>query len=105
MTTFLISVLLFWGAYFGGPEGLNAAMTDTGAAYLINKGRAHWMCSLPAAFLTFVCVSFLIVAPLGLGMAPVVGYVTGTVVGLGILVLFIVKGLRTSRPILQNTSF
>ena len=54
MTTFLISVLLFWGAYFGGPEGLNAAMTDTGAAYLINKGRAHWTCSLPAASLLWL---------------------------------------------------
>lgn len=58
----------------------------TGAAYLINKGRAHWMCSLPATFLTFICVSFLITAPLGLGLAPVIGYVAGTAVALPLLI-------------------
>lgn len=58
----------------------------TGAAYLINKGRAHWMCSLPATFLTFICVSFLITAPLGLGLAPVIGYVAGAAVALPLLI-------------------
>ena len=64
----------------------------TGAAYLINKGRAHWMCSLPAAFLTFVCVSFLIVAPLGLQMSPVIGNVAGAVVGIALFIFCIIKG-------------
>ena len=58
----------------------------TGAAYLINKGRAHWMCSLPATFLTFICVSFLITAPLGLGLAPIIGYVAGAAVALPLLI-------------------
>jgi carbon starvation protein CstA len=85
---------------------LAATVLWTGTAYLINKGRAHWMCSLPAAFLTFVCVSFLIVAPLGLGLDPIVGYVAGAVAGLGLLILFIAKGVKaSSRPSLQNTSF
>ena len=79
---------------------LAATVLWTGAAYLINKGRAHWMCSLPAAFLTFVCVSFLIVAPLGLGLAPIIGYVAGVIVGLGLLVLFIVKGSKKAKTIL-----
>ena len=66
----------------------------TGAAYLISKGRAHWMCSLPATFLTFVCVSFLVVAPLGLGLAPVVGYIAGAVAALPLLVFCIVYARR-----------
>ena len=70
----------------------------TGAAYLIKKGRSHWMCSLPATFLTFICVSFLVVAPLGLGLAPVVGYIAGAVVALSLLVYCIVYFLRVGRP-------
>jgi carbon starvation protein CstA len=66
----------------------------TGAAYLIIKGRAHWMCSLPATFLTFVCVSFLVIAPLGLGLAPVIGYVAGAVTALPLLVFCIVYARR-----------
>lgn len=66
----------------------------TGAAYLIKKGRAHWMCSLPATFLTFVCVSFLVIAPLGLGLAPIVGYVAGAVAALPLFVWCIVYARR-----------
>ena len=66
----------------------------TGAAYLISKGRAHWMCSLPATFLTFVCVSFLVIAPLGLGLAPVISYVAGAMTALPLLVFCIVYARR-----------
>ena len=66
----------------------------TGAAYLIQKGRAHWMCSLPATFLTFICVSFLVVAPLGLGLAPVVGYIAGGAVALPLFAFCIVRARR-----------
>ena len=66
----------------------------TGAAYLINKGRAHWMCSLPATFLTFICVSFLVTAPLGLGLAPVVGYMAGAAVALPLFIYCIVYARR-----------
>ena len=66
----------------------------TGAAYLMQKGRAHWMCSLPAAFLTFICVSFLVVAPLGLGLAPIVGYIAGGAVALPLFAFCIVRARR-----------
>lgn len=66
----------------------------TGAAYLIQKGRVHWMCSLPATFLTFICVSFLVVAPLGLGLAPIVGYIAGGAVALPLFVFCILYARR-----------
>lgn len=66
----------------------------TGAAYLISKGRAHWMCSIPATFLTFVCVSFLVIAPLGLGLAPVVGYIAGAAVAIPVFIFCVIKGRR-----------
>ena len=50
------------------------------------------MCSIPAAFLTYVCVNFLIVAPLGLQMSPVIGNISGAVVGVALFVLCIIKG-------------
>ena len=71
----------------------------TGAAYLINKGRPHWMCSIPATFLTFICVCFLMVAPLGFGLAPVVGYIAGAAVAIPAFALCVVKGRR--RMVLQ----
>ena len=73
---------------------LAAIVLWTGAAYLINKGKAHWMCSIPAAFLTYVCVNFLIVAPLGLQMSPVIGNIAGAVVGIALFIFCIFKGAK-----------
>lgn len=57
------------------------------------------MCSLPAAFLTFVCVSYFIMAPHvngGLHLPPLAGYISGCAVALLLLVVFIVKGRRNA---------
>ena len=84
-----------------GNQTLAAIVMWTAAAYFIKKGKAHWMCSLPATFLTFVCVSYFIMAPHvngGLHLAPVVGYIAGIAVALGLLVWCIVYSKR------QNTS-
>ena len=71
----------------------------TGAAYLIQKGKPHWMCSIPAAFLTFVCVSFVLVAPAptGLSLNPMIGYIVAIAVAIPLFILFIVKGLKSNR--------
>ena len=71
---------------------LAAIVMWTASAYLINKGKPHWMCSIPAAFLTFICVCFILVAPLGFGLAPIVGYVTGIVTAIALFVFCIIKG-------------
>ena len=65
----------------------------TGAAYLINKRKPHWMCSIPATFLTFICVSFLLLspAPTGLSLDPLVGYLVGGSVALPLFVFCIIK--------------
>ena len=72
----------------------------TSAAYLISKGKPHWMCSLPASFLTFVCVSYFIMAPYkagGLHLAPVIGYVAGAASGLALLIFCMIKARKASR--------
>lgn len=66
----------------------------TGAAYLINKGKKHLMCSLPATFLTYVCVSYLLVAPhdkAGLGLSPEFGNWVGVAVAVGVFVFCLIK--------------
>ncbi len=69
----------------------------TSAAYLVTRNKPHWMCSIPATFLTFVCVSYFIVAPYpsgGLHLAPVLGYVIGGAVAAGLLIFFLFKAGR-----------
>lgn len=83
-----------------GNQLLAAIVLWTGSAYLIKKGKSHWMCSLPATFLTFVCVCYFVVAPHvngGLDLSPVAGYIAGSVAAVSLLAFCIFKGRRTVR--------
>ena len=89
-----------WNYVGIGNQLLATLVLWTSAAYLISKGKPHWMCSLPAAFLTFVCVSYFIMAPYkagGLHLAPVIGYVAGAASGLALLLFCMIKARKASR--------
>ena len=75
-------------------QTLAALVMWTGAAYLASRNRPHWMCSIPATFLTFICVCFIMISPLGFHLQPVVGYVTGMCAALAAFVFCIVKCAR-----------
>lgn len=89
---------------------LAAIVLWTGAAYLISKGKNHLMCSLPAAFLTYVCVNYFIVAPhdkAGLFLSPSLGNVVGISVAAVLFVFCLIKGQKARRAgrLMQDTSF
>lgn len=69
----------------------------TASAYLIKENKPHWLTSIPASFLTFICVSYFIMAPHingGLHLNPIAGYITGGAAGLGLLIFCAVKGSK-----------
>ena len=75
-------------------QTLAALVMWTGAAYLIVKGKPHWMCSIPATFLTFICVCFVTISPLGLHLSPIVGYIAGGVTALAAFIFCIFRSRR-----------
>lgn len=80
-----------------GNQLLATIVLWTASAYFIKKGKAHWLCSLPASFLTFVCVSYFIMAPHvsgGLHLSPLAGYVAGALVAVLLLAFCIVKARK-----------
>lgn len=80
-----------------GNQLLATIVLWTASAYFIKKGKSHWLCSLPATFLTFVCVSYFIMAPHsggGLHLAPVIGYIVGAVTAAGLLAFCVIRTRR-----------
>ena len=66
----------------------------TAATYLAKKGKAHWMMSIPATFLSIVCTTYFLIAPYkvgGLYLSSSISYPVGAIVGIGLFVLFITK--------------
>ena len=88
-----------WNYVGIGNQLLATIVLWTSSAYLIKKGKKHWMCSLPATFLTFICVSYFLMAPYrngGLHLDPMIGYVAGTAVAVSLMAMCIIKAGRKS---------
>ncbi|MCI1779790.1 MAG: carbon starvation protein A [Bacteroidales bacterium] len=89
--------------YVGISNQVLAAVTLwTISAYFKIKGKPHWIMSIPATFLTFVCISYFFVAPYnagGLSMNHTLGYITGTAASLALLAIFCLKKRNISSPV------
>ncbi|MEG2479262.1 MAG: carbon starvation CstA family protein, partial [Mucinivorans sp.] len=60
----------------------------TAATYLAKNGKAHWMMSVPATFLSVVCATYFLIAPYkvgGLAINHTISYVLGVTIGLVLL--------------------
>lgn len=107
----LISIPIFALAYFCnsmdfstiwkyvgiGNQTLAVVTLWTASAYLVNRGKAHWMMSIPATFLTIVCATYYLVAPYkvgGFAVATTIGYPLGVIIGFGLLAFFLWKSKR-----------
>ncbi len=65
----LVDFSIIW-RYFGwANQGLATIMLWASAAWLIRRDRFHWICTIPATFMTAVCVSYIVYEPnMGLGV-------------------------------------
>ncbi len=73
---------------------LSVVMLWTVAMYLKKSGKNHWFLSIPAMFMTTVCVGYLLVAPLvngGFGLDITIGVWLGILVSLIALGIFLYK--------------
>ncbi|RME27651.1 MAG: carbon starvation protein A [Deltaproteobacteria bacterium] len=76
--------------YFGwANQTLAAVVLWTGAVFLARRGRWWWMAAAPALFMTVMTVSYLMIAPVGLGMSQAAGTMVGSVAGLAALGVFL----------------
>ncbi len=76
--------------YFGfSNQSLATIMLWAGAAYLVAHNRPHWICSLPATFMTAVCTAYILSAKIGFNLpmqyAQIIG-ITVAFLGLGVFI-------------------
>lgn len=92
-----IDFSIIW-AYVGITNQLLAATTLWAcAAYFATVGKNHLVMSIPATFITYVSVCFLLVAPNvqgGLNLEPTIGYIGGAVAALACAGVFYAKKVR-----------
>lgn len=95
-----IEFSVIWKYVGAGNQVLACVVLWTAAAYLAKNGKSHLMMSLPAVFITFICISYIMVAPYkagGLSLSVTTGYITGITLAVLIFAFFLykVKGSKT----------
>ncbi|MNF44175.1 hypothetical protein D3C84_252810 [compost metagenome] len=83
--------------YFGWANQTTAViMLWAAAAYLIKEGKLHWVCTIPAMFMTAVVFTYLANAPIGFGLAMDISTIIGLVCTAVITLAFLIR-FRPSR--------
>ena len=82
--------------YFGfANQDLAAIMLWASGAYLYRKHRLHWICTVPATFMTAVCISYICYEPkMGFGMGIQIADIIGVIVAVVSLVAFLALGRK-----------
>ena len=83
--------------YFGFANQLLATIVLWASAmYLVRHGKLHWIASVPAVFMTAVCVTYLCVAPeFPFKLANEIGYAIGAAAAVATFVAFFLKARVT----------
>ncbi|HEH9419491.1 TPA: carbon starvation protein A [Aeromonas sobria] len=87
--------------YFGWANQTTAViMLWAAAAFLIKEGKLHWVCTIPAMFMTAVVFTYLANAPIGFGLEMGISTIIGLTATTAITVAFLVKFRQplVSRP-------
>ena len=74
-----------------GNQMLAAIILWTASSYLVSVKKPHWIMSIPATFITYICASYFVAAPHsvgGLALGINTAYIAGGIVALGVVVLF-----------------
>jgi len=89
--------------YFGwANQTLAMFILWTAAVYLAKRAKFHWICSIPAAFMTAVTVSYLCFDKIGFGLPYQVSNYIGIGTAVACLAFFLVRGSAPSPVPLED---
>ncbi|MGP3779802.1 carbon starvation CstA family protein [Halanaerobium saccharolyticum] len=80
---------VIWRYFAWSNQTLAMVALWAGAAYLIEHGKFHWIATLPAAFMTAVSISYIIIAPEGFGIQGPLATIVGVSAAIVTLVWFL----------------
>ncbi|WP_175989093.1 carbon starvation protein A [Bacillus sp. Marseille-Q1617] len=105
LPTFLLTQIdyTFLWRYVGWSNQVVATvMLWTAAVYLLQNQKFHWICSIPALFMTAVVSSYIFYAPEGFHLPYTESMIIGAVIWTAVLIWFI-RQLLKYRPVRQKS--
>ncbi len=91
--------------YFGwSNQTLSMLVLWSAAIYLAQKMKFHWICSIPAAFMTAVDVSFILQAKIGFNMPAEISNIVGVASAVVALGLFLFYASRQRAAVTEDAT-
>ncbi len=92
----------FLWRYVGASNQIVAAiMLWTATMYLLEKGKFHWICGIPAIFMTGVVTTYIFYAPEGFALAYGTSLAIGATITL-LVTLWYANKIRTVKPQIES---
>lgn len=97
-----VNFAVIWRYFAWTNQTLATIVLWTVTAYLIRERKPYWISLVPAAFMTTVVVSYLLLAPEGFQLPLDISYVAGGVVTMALLAMSIYRVRIQARTVLQE---
>ncbi|WXR61650.1 carbon starvation protein A [Peptostreptococcaceae bacterium AGR-M142] len=89
-----INFTIIWRYFSWSNQTLATIMLWAAASYLVKENKNHWICTIPATFMTSVTMSYILQAKEGFKMAGGISNAIGIAFAIVLLILFIKKTIN-----------
>ncbi|MGV8984346.1 carbon starvation CstA family protein [Clostridium sp.] len=89
-----IDFAIIW-RYFGwSNQTLATIVLWTAGMYLVTIGKKHWIATVPATFMTAVCISYILIAPEGFKLSQSISYPVGIIGAIAAMIIFLIAAKK-----------
>ncbi|OPJ56798.1 carbon starvation CstA family protein [Alkalithermobacter paradoxus] len=88
---------IIWRYFSWANQTLAMIMLWAGASYLYKNNKSHWICTLPAMFMTVVTTTYILQAPEGFKLPVTMSNILGISISLVIFGLFLSKANKSAK--------
>lgn len=85
---------VIWRYFAWSNQTLAMIVLWASAMYLVVKNKFHWIATVPAAFMTAVSITYILIAPEGFKLAKTIAYPAGIVAAAASLAIFLIAASK-----------
>ena len=82
---------IIWRYFAWSNQTLAMIFLWTGAAYLLVNKKNYWIAVIPAIFMSYVSIAYILQAPEGFKLNPMFSNITGVIAGIVFFVAFMMR--------------
>ncbi|WP_058485005.1 carbon starvation CstA family protein [Defluviitalea phaphyphila] len=92
-----IDFAIIWRYFAWANQTLAMIMLWAAAQYLVKHRKFHWICTIPATFMTAVTITYIMIAEEGFRLSSSIGYPIGIGAAVIAIIFFLYKARKTSQ--------